>query len=420
MHGHPIRDGGFSGSGIFTLFLSLAIALRLLLTVFTPFGQTVGQRLEGLNDEPAHFNYVKYLAGHRSLPRQTGTVKDPGAFGRNDFEYYQPPLYYVIGAFFYAAFGSKAAFYCCRLFSCCCGILTVFCIGAIAYKTVPDPLLRRYAVLFAALFPTHAYFCAMISNDALSWLLATLIVYEMMSAGRPHSRGFLPWRRAIRLMLCLAAGMLTKSSLAVFFIVTATWFFAGSLAERNLRTALQGCAAIGGAAVIAAPWYIRNLAVYHSPFALNMGFGPPVHFPATAQAIAGFIKKTVHYFWFPLQNVRPESVGVKICNGIGGVILVIQGIAAAVYMFRNGRRSYRAALLALVLLVTIISYVGLNLSHAEPEGIFRLPAFSAIVFFFGAPVVGAFGRRGGGGRVLAAAIITAMYPCLYLLFTKAA
>ena len=405
---------------IFRSFFSLAMALRLLLVVFVPFGQRVEHRLEGLNDEPAHFNYVKFLAAHHSLPIQRGTVKDPGAFERNDFEYYQPPLYYIIGAFFFATFGERNAFYCCRLFSCLCGILTVFLISSIVYKSAPDQLLRHYALLFAALFPTHAYFCAMISNDALSWLFATLIVYEVIAIGAPQSILHLSWKRSMRLIFYLAAGMLTKSSMAISFFVIAAYFFIGSIGTRKPSTALQGCGIVGIAAIVAFPWYFRNLLIYHSLFALNMGFGQPSHCLSTLQAITGFIEKTIHYFWFPMQHGAPGRVGTKICNIIGGAILVVQGIAAAEYLLRTKQPSFEVMLLTFVLILTTAFYISLNASHSEPEGRFLLPGFSAIVFFFGAPAVGLFNRIGRQHCALWAAIVSSMYPYLFLFFTKAA
>ncbi len=419
MQSAATETGNFQGRAVFRSIVFLAIAFRLLLVAIVPFGQTVRHGFEGLNDEPAHFNYVKYLALHHSLPVQKGTVKDPGAFVRNDFEYYQPPLYYAIGAVLYSIFGMGTGLYCCRLFSCLCGILTVYCIGAIAYKTVPNPLVKYYALLFAGLSLTHAYFCALVSNDALSWLIATIIVYELVSSDGLHAlRGFSPGR-GIRLVLLLAAGMLTKSSLAIFFIVVAAWFFIASLSLRKISTAVQGCGIIGFAALLASPWYIRNATLYHSLMALNMGFGPPSHNLTTMRAVLGFMGKTLHYFWFPMQHGISGSTGVRICNVLGGAILVAQTVALAGYMLRNKKPVLNVLLLGLVLILTIISYISLNVSHLEPEGRFLLPAFPAIAFFCAAPVVRLFERRGVGPWAPGVAIATALFPYLYLLFTRA-
>jgi hypothetical protein len=417
----PTRQGNsFPFRILFPAGIALAIALRLLLVAATPFGQTIRFHLEGLNDEPAHVNYVKYLAVNHALPVQRGTVKDSGAFIRNDFEYYQPPLYYAIGALFYAALGARKGFVACRLFSFLCGILTVFLAGAIVGKTVRNGVLRRYAVLFAALFPTHAYFCALVSNDALSWLFAALMVYELIGAGSWGAVAHPGWGRAARLTLWLAAGMLTKSSLVIFFFVMAACGVAAALKMRKPAALLPVCGIIGVAAVIAAPWYVRNLSVYHSLFALNMGFGPPARIPATLPAIGGLIAMTIRYFWFPMQHGLPHSTGIKLCNIFGALVVAAQAVAAARYLGDKKRRTFEVAVLALLLALAVASYISLNVSHAEPEGRFLLPAFSAIVFFFGAPVVALFSRIGREPWALWIGAATALAPWCYLVFTKSA
>jgi hypothetical protein len=160
--------------------------------------------------------------------------------------------------------------------------------------------------------------------------------------------------------------------------------------------------------------------LYHSVMALNMGFGPPSHNLTTMRALLGFLEKTLHYFWFPMQHGISGSTGVRVCNALGGVILVAQVIALACYLFRIKRPLFNILLLGLVLILTIIAYISLNVSHLEPEGRFLLPAFPAIAFFCAAPVVRLFERRGAGSRALGVAVVTALFPCLYLLFTKAA
>lgn len=81
----------------FPALLLAAVLLRAFLLGATPFGQTVAHRLERLNDDPAHLNYVRYLAEHHAFPVQTHHSREPG-----DFEYYQPPLYYLVCAPLYA------------------------------------------------------------------------------------------------------------------------------------------------------------------------------------------------------------------------------------------------------------------------------------------------------------------------------
>ncbi|HST05962.1 MAG TPA: hypothetical protein VLQ48_14680, partial [Chloroflexia bacterium] len=43
-------------------------------------------------DEQPHFKYVQYLAVHTSFPIQDSATDAP----TNDWEYYQPPIYYIV------------------------------------------------------------------------------------------------------------------------------------------------------------------------------------------------------------------------------------------------------------------------------------------------------------------------------------
>ena len=75
---------------------ALIAVLHLFFVIATSFGQETRWRIEGLNDGPAHVNYVKHLVDRHQFPIASTTARDPDAFTRNEFEYYQPPLYYLV------------------------------------------------------------------------------------------------------------------------------------------------------------------------------------------------------------------------------------------------------------------------------------------------------------------------------------
>ena len=397
---------------------AIALAIRLFFVLVTPYVDTTVHRIQGLNDEPAHFNYVKYVAVHHAFPVQIGTVKDPGAFERNDFEYYQPPLYYVIGAALCNVVGMNAGFRWCRFFSFLCGIFTVVLVGLITRQASADRTIARCSVLFAALLPVHAYFSALVSNDSLSWLLAALIIYELVSAGPPARLQSLPWLTTMRLAAWLAAGMLTKSSTLFLFGIVAGYFAIGWFTNRNRGVVIRGLLALGIAALIAAPWYVRDLQIYHSLFALNMGFGPPVRNLTSLKSIAGFVMRTVHYFWYPMQNLRTGSSGVKMLGALGGLIVLAHGAAAAWYLFWKRPQPYGSMLLTTVLLFAAAAYVSLNISHSEPEARFLLPGFAAIAFYFAAPAVYLGRRVGREWLAIIEVSAVAVFPYLFLVFAR--
>ena len=67
------------------MLLALGIALRIVVFWF----------LDPLNNDAGHLDVIKYIVEHRALPAATAS-----------FESYQPPLYYLLAAPFYAASGN--------------------------------------------------------------------------------------------------------------------------------------------------------------------------------------------------------------------------------------------------------------------------------------------------------------------------
>ena len=263
-------------------FLSLAILIRIALVFLIPFGAKIENRFEGLYDEPSHFNHVRYLALHHAFPVQTRSVWEPGAFERNEWELYQPPLYYAIGALPFAVFGERFAFYFCRFFSLFCGIAAVFLIGAIVYRVESSWLAHHAALLFVAFLPTHAYISALVSNDALTWLFAALIIYQLV-----HIRSTVPWNSVWLLSFYLIAGMLTKFSIAIFYPLIVLVFLYKYYHSRNATLLLQCCLLVGISMLSIAPWYVRNVQVYGSLFAERIAWGRPRTDLTTLSSIVG-------------------------------------------------------------------------------------------------------------------------------------
>ncbi|MBI3539095.1 MAG: hypothetical protein HY076_02335, partial [Candidatus Eisenbacteria bacterium] len=164
---------------VFAATMAVAIAIRLVLVFLTPYGHLVRNRLEGLNDEPAHMNYIRALATTHRFPVQTHHAAEPGAFDRADFEYYQPPLAHLIDVPVVWIAGTHAIL-ACRLVSFVFGLLTLLVLDRVLGRLGGSTTVRRLGVAFLALLPVHAYFTSLISNDALTWLIAFLLTHQLL------------------------------------------------------------------------------------------------------------------------------------------------------------------------------------------------------------------------------------------------
>ncbi len=404
----------------FAAVLGAAILLRVYFVLALPFGQTVAGRLEGLNDEPAHFNYVRYLVEQRAFPVQTRHVAEPGAFERADFEYYQPPLYYLLCAPLVAVAGERAGLILCRALSLLCALLSLAALSRILSLLGLGVSERRAGVVFAALLPVHAYFTSVVSNDSLCWLVALLITHELLTRVRAEpsaatgSRVGKGTAADIRLGVLLGLGMLTKSGLAVFYPVALLAFALIGWRGQGRRVLAGALVVFGVSLLIAGPWYMRNVMVYASPFALEVGFGPPEpgrwSLIAQAHAAAGSVRS----FWFPMQHLEATPAVVAL-RAIGAILLGLHVTAALGFMVR--RLPFDAPALIAVSLLAVVAggYVALNLAWGESEGRFLLPALGPIVFLFVAPVFAFLARWKASERLAWIYIILlAAHPYLFL------
>ncbi|RIK38892.1 MAG: hypothetical protein DCC57_20560 [Chloroflexi bacterium] len=149
-------------------------------------------------DEPAHYNYIAYIASELRLP-----VLDAGDYDQEQldrlletrfapklttaglrYENYQPPLYYLVATpVYWLSGGSLHAL---RLFGVLLGMGTVlllyFCLELVFPGKTLIPL---GAAAFAALLPMHMAVAASVNNDGLAELLlmaAMLVLLRWMRA----------------------------------------------------------------------------------------------------------------------------------------------------------------------------------------------------------------------------------------------
>jgi 4-amino-4-deoxy-L-arabinose transferase-like glycosyltransferase len=407
-------------SAAFVPLLALAFAVRLFLVAAVPTtAPSVAHRLEALEDEPAHLNYIRFLATHRAFPVQTHAAREPGWVQRGDYEYWQPPLYHILCAPIDAAAPDGYGVYACRLLSFVFGSLSLLVLWRIlALLDWPDSC-RRLGVVFVALLPTNSYYTSLVTNDSLCWLIALLLVRESLvlldgaRAGGPPAG---PWRLA-RIALLLAAGMLTKGAIAIFyplFLAEFAW-----LAWRTGRWGVWGggLVALLLSAAIASPWYARNLATYGSLFATEVGFGAPDPVRSVGSRIYHIIGGTIRYFWFPSSHILPLPI-VRTIRALGGVIVLLHGAIALAYVRRPGLDA-RGGILTGLLGLALAAHVRLNWTWIEPEGRFLFPALATIAFLFVRPTWALLERfRWGEAAAWIWLTLVAIHPWILLAFAS--
>jgi 4-amino-4-deoxy-L-arabinose transferase-like glycosyltransferase len=244
-------------------------------------------------DEPAHFNYIEYVATEKSLPvlqigdypheylEQIKAARFPPhmSIARIRYESHQPPLYYVLGAILYrltSSLGLSGQVLILRLFSVVLGTMTLWVIYCVVRDIFPADVakvgeladaefLALAAAAFAAVVPMHIAMTAAINNDTLAELLLLLILWQSIHA---IQKG-LDTRRAIITATLLGLALWTKTTIyvaAVGMVVMSVLLQAESQSDHPNATTLTKARyllAVGALALLLAiPWFVRNAMVY--------------------------------------------------------------------------------------------------------------------------------------------------------------
>ncbi|MBI5829079.1 MAG: glycosyltransferase family 39 protein [Chloroflexi bacterium] len=376
-----------------TIIIATYLAIGIQYSALTPRWQ--------VPDEPAHYNYIRYLAERRTLP-----VLDPGEYNqsyitqltRNNFppdlpvdslqyESWQPPLYYLLALPLYALFGGAVLPL--RLFSLLLGAgVIVFAYLAIretvgANYESPVPIL---AAGFIAFIPQHVAMMAGINNDSLSELLIAIGLWLILRLNNGKEKNGEQWALAA----VIAAALVTKS-LAYILVPLAgvllllKWRRAGwNAAPQIVR---QGLVLFIPALAVGGLWWGHNIAVYGWPdfMASQRHAQVVVGQPRTAEWVAQFgaaevarrfVVTTFHSFWgqFGWMGVVMDS-RVYWALATFSMALVIGGVFAVIRhsSFVTSRRDGLILLLVSALL-TLSLYLYYNLSFVQHQGRYLFPA----------------------------------------------
>lgn len=361
-------------------------------------------------DEPAHFNYVKYVAEHGALPvlqmgdyphDYLGQIVSAGfppdmSIDPIRYEAWQPPLYYLLAAGVYRAAASSqaAALLALRLLSVALGALLIY----VAYRAVTALAPGRHwlalgAASFVAALPMHVATTAAVNNDTLAELWVALILWQLFALLRAPGRGLRPW---LWLGATLGLAGLTKLNTAIALpLALATLGYAAARSAAPGERGRFALARLGAlclpAALLLLPWLARNATVY--------GLADPLAFRRHADVVAGqlrtadwiadvgprhaltdFVTVTFHSFWGQFG-----WMGVVLDERLYRAFAVLSGLALAGILLRlpTLARTWRRrppeqrmglALLAGLAALSVASLIWYNLSFLQRQGRYLFPA----------------------------------------------
>lgn len=289
-------------SPFFFLILAVYLLAGVLFATLTPAWQAP--------DEPAHYNYIGYLAHQGNFPvlvsrcynqtylEQLKSERFPPELPLDNvcYEFHQPPLYYLLAVpLFNLSDGSLLAL---RLGSVVLGAGVVTLAWGIARMIFPHrPAVYFGTAAFVAFTPMHVAILASVNNDALAELILAALLFlltrRVMHPGSATSRG------DIALGVLLGLGLITKTTvyIAVPLTAVALWLAAKGTERRGGEEteeqrsggteeqgrgwgfkgvdwptlARQASIVFGVALAMALPWYARNVTLYGNLDILGLG-----------------------------------------------------------------------------------------------------------------------------------------------------
>lgn len=369
-------------------------------------------------DEPAHYNYVRQLAGG-VMPVITPGDYDQeyqglvisSRFDRkysvDSFEYedHQPPLYYLIQAPIFL--GTGGALRPLRLVSVILGAGVVALSYLIARRLFPErEWLAWTTAAFVAFLPQHVAMMAAVNNDSLAELLiASILLMLLVIVVDQRGNGLsirgpditLKWWLGLGILLGL--GFLTKATvyiMAPIIGVVLLWLFWG-----DWRTLLRNALFVFGPAfLLGIVWWGRNMIVYGGLDLLGTAAHNVVVVgqPRTAEWIAerglgatlvALFKTTFQSFWGQfgwMGVVMPSWVyqplllfSLLTILGLIGVVALARG--RTYWAESADRGSGQAAAIMIVsatLALSLLLFLGYNVTFVQHQGRYLFPGLIPI------------------------------------------
>ena len=336
-------------------------------------------------DEQSHFNYIKYLSENLSLPVQTSKVYAP----TNDYEYYQPPLYYMAMVPIYCV--SKTLFHeeflivrGIRSFSILLWLINIWLgLRFFRHLKISNDFLRIAFIVLICLLPTYTFMSSVINNDNLLITIGGAIL--CIVAQKDYAL-----RKSILIGFLLGVAMLTKLSAIVYFPLVIVMFGFEIVKNRKDRISLVShlVLILTIAVVVFAPWAIRNWYLYKSITALNIG-SIPVYWPSISNGIISSLGYMSHSFW------AVSGIYNKISSyfSVIGILVTFFAIIGLIYcvvlkskyfltIFSEENWEFCIAM-AVGIIINVLLVLRYGLLYGQGQGRFLFPISLFIVFGLG-------------------------------------
>jgi len=369
-------------------------------------------------DEPAHYNYVRYLVDERRLP-----ILRQGDYDQNylekvkeakfspeypidtiRYEFHQPPLYYLLMVPFYVLFDGRLVPL--RLVTSLLGIGLLIVTYRVGKSLLSDDRshqrpawLALGMTAFIAFIPQHTAMASAIQNDILAELLLSIILLRLIQWLKSSTAT--STRQCAITGILIGLALLTKLSAYIalplsLIAILLKYRPSGQkwLNQDTIRRALLSLVALLlPALIVGLPWFIRNAVVYGN---LDLS-GLARH----DQVVVGQLRTSEwidQFGWANLPSVFLSTtfrsfwaqfgwMAVPIDWRIYTALRMFTAIAVVGFVFRAAdvweKRiplSKPVILLACSGVLTVLAYLWYNTSFYQAQGRYLYPALVPLSF----------------------------------------
>ncbi len=361
---------------LFTTILLLSIFFRVKIIHELPLGITANEYgLTGFDDEPAHFNYTKFVLLKNELPILKDKITNPNALIINEFEYHQPPLYYILVASTVNALSinsNKNILLLGRYINLILSLFSVIIFYKIflLFKWSTRKILTAISIFL--LLGSSVYQFSVFGNDGLSWFLIWLLFLLILKGISKN------W---IRIIVTLTLLHYTKSSVLVLYPVILFAMY-NSIIKNGLSKSLisKYVSILLLPVVFAFPWYLHNYNAYGSYFSVSTITGDSWYF---VSSLKESLLKLLHmpYLFLFRMHFDPPKLLLSWFNYIPNLWLLV---SVGYWMFNvKGlvKETQRVQMINLLLFSMVGAYLYYALPTGYTEGRLLYPGLPAILYF---------------------------------------
>ncbi|MCF6269607.1 MAG: hypothetical protein L3J41_07845 [Melioribacteraceae bacterium] len=361
---------------LFVIILFVSVFFRVKIIHELPLGTTANEYgLTGFDDEHAHFNYTKFILEKNELPILKDKITDPNALTINEFEYHQPPLYYVFIASASKVLSinvDKGILVLGRYINFFLSLLSIIVFYKIflLFKWRDSKILSAISIYL--LLGSSVYQFSVFGNDGLSWFLLWLLFLLLLKGISKN------W---IWILLIITLSHYTKSSILVFYpVILYSVYNEITKSDISKSHVLKYISIFILPIVLSFPWYLHNYNAYGSYFSVSTITGDAWHFVSSLKESLIKLLHMPYLFLFRMHFDPPKPL-LSWFNYIPNIWLILTGGYWLVKMKNILTENYNIQLINILLISMVAAYLYYAIPTGYTEGRLLYPGLPAILYF---------------------------------------